>query len=252
MGRVKPFDGNFQMTEFEIIRDYGEALDKNEQIKILADLNVCKKEDIIAVLKKNGIPVPDKVGRKLYSRTTETNEKRDYEKKATNRKGRGVTWNKENLARLGEFVREGLSLQEMAERFGTGSSAISKQICKYGMRGGNGSVGHSDVDDTYIKELERLLKEKESEIKNLTENLVASEELCKDLTETLEKEKGKCEFCKPSKDVAELLLRVRNIKALASLCSACTGRPDIFNDLKFVFANICELSESIIEDLGAL
>ena len=110
----------------------------------------------------------------------------------------------------------------------------------------------TDADETYIKELERLLKEKDSEVKRLTENLVASEEACRNFAEALEEEKDKCEFCKPSKDVTELLLRVRNIKALASLCSACADKPDVLDDLKFVFANICELSDSIIEDLEEL
>lgn len=101
-------------------------------------------------------------------------------------------------------------------------------------------------------ELERLLKEKESEIKSLTENLVASEELCKDLTETLEKERVKCAFCESKVTADGLILRVKNIRALAFLCAVCSDKPDILNELNFVFANICELSDSIIEDLEAL
>ena len=143
MARTKAFDGNFQMTEFEIIKDYGEALDKSEQIKILADLNLCRREDIIAVLKKNGIPVPEVIGRKPYNRTKETKQSSAYDKKSKedrrkkySRGNYGVIWNEENLSRLGELVREGLSLSQITERFGTGPSAISKQICKHGLRGG--------------------------------------------------------------------------------------------------------------------
>lgn len=47
-----------QMTEKEIIRSYKEAKSKQEQIKILADLNTCKKEDIRKILREAGLDVP--------------------------------------------------------------------------------------------------------------------------------------------------------------------------------------------------
>lgn len=39
-----------QMTENEILRSYNQAKDKKEQVKILADLNCCSKEDIQKIL----------------------------------------------------------------------------------------------------------------------------------------------------------------------------------------------------------
>ena len=47
-----------QMTEKEIIRSYKEAKRKQEQIKILADLNTCPKEDIRKILRDAGLDVP--------------------------------------------------------------------------------------------------------------------------------------------------------------------------------------------------
>lgn len=44
-----------QMTESEIVKSYHEAKRKREQVKILADLNNCSKEEITAILFKNGI-----------------------------------------------------------------------------------------------------------------------------------------------------------------------------------------------------
>ena len=43
------------MTDNEIVREYSAAKRKKEQIKILADLNVCKYNDIVDILQKYGI-----------------------------------------------------------------------------------------------------------------------------------------------------------------------------------------------------
>lgn len=42
------------MTEGEIVRLYQQAADKYEQIGILADLNVCDNETIVAILRRYG------------------------------------------------------------------------------------------------------------------------------------------------------------------------------------------------------
>ena len=44
-----------QMNDDEIVKMYREAEDKKAQITILADLNVCEKEDIIKILKAGGV-----------------------------------------------------------------------------------------------------------------------------------------------------------------------------------------------------
>lgn len=43
-----------EMTEMEICRMYRQAKDRNEQIKILADLNCISEEKILEILLKNG------------------------------------------------------------------------------------------------------------------------------------------------------------------------------------------------------
>lgn len=43
------------MTNEEICRNYRQAKSPREQIQILADLNQCKKEEIIHILKENGV-----------------------------------------------------------------------------------------------------------------------------------------------------------------------------------------------------
>jgi len=45
-----------QMSEKEIVKNYKEAADKRNQIKILADMNCCSKEEIKDILRDNGIP----------------------------------------------------------------------------------------------------------------------------------------------------------------------------------------------------
>jgi len=47
-----------QMTENEIVKSYKQATKKVQQIGILADLNLCSKKEIRAILEKNGCEVP--------------------------------------------------------------------------------------------------------------------------------------------------------------------------------------------------
>lgn len=46
------------MSNEEICRDYRAAKNRTKQIGILADLNACKKADIVAVLLETGCDVP--------------------------------------------------------------------------------------------------------------------------------------------------------------------------------------------------
>lgn len=47
------------MTDEEIIREYAESKNKSNQIKILADENLCRQADIVAILRAAGQPVPN-------------------------------------------------------------------------------------------------------------------------------------------------------------------------------------------------
>ena len=53
-----------RLSDKEIVREYNEAKNKNEQITILADLNLMQESDIRDILAKNGIKVSGKRGRK--------------------------------------------------------------------------------------------------------------------------------------------------------------------------------------------
>lgn len=75
-----------RMTEMEICREYNAAKDRRAQIGILADLNVCEKEDILRILILNGQDVtvagPKKPGQKgdkvlqmMFSLLDEADEK---------------------------------------------------------------------------------------------------------------------------------------------------------------------------------
>lgn len=139
-----------EMTEFEIVKDYSESADKAAQIGILADLNMCSPADIVGVLQKNGIPLPEGVTSKQY---------KEFRRPAAGR----VEWNEENIERLRGYVLDGLTLDEIAERFGTGTTAVSKQIAKYDLRGKKSKKAKESIDDTYIKQLEEQLKDAKGE-----------------------------------------------------------------------------------------
>ena len=49
-----------QYTESEIVKEYNQAKYKNKKIGILSQLNTCSRAEIIQILERNGIKVPDK------------------------------------------------------------------------------------------------------------------------------------------------------------------------------------------------
>ncbi len=65
------------MTDEEIVRNYREAKNKREQVKILADLNYMSREEIIQILKAGGIKqqeLPRNRGEKTQKKTEEKPE----------------------------------------------------------------------------------------------------------------------------------------------------------------------------------
>lgn len=48
-------DVTLYMTDAEIVKSYKEAANKRKQVEILCQLNLCKPDDIINVLKKSDI-----------------------------------------------------------------------------------------------------------------------------------------------------------------------------------------------------
>ena len=67
------------MTDIEIVGSFKRALKQKEQVVILAQLNACDKEDIIEVLKKNGIDTT-KVEEQLKPRKRPSNCKKEKTK----------------------------------------------------------------------------------------------------------------------------------------------------------------------------
>lgn len=236
-----------EMTELDIVRDYGQAANKAAQIGILADLNMCSPADIVGVLQKNGIPLPEGVTSKRY---------KEFRRPAAGR----VEWNEENIERLRGYVLDGLSLDEIAERFGTGTTAVSKQIAKYDLRGKKSKKAKESIDDTYIKQLEQQLKEaKEEKQRILAEhNKVVADytEIVVGLEEELAQEKERCAELAGELHrffEKELFLEIerqaKNIKGLAVLGLCAIGKPTVDEAIRSAFLNIAESADGIMEEM---
>ena len=235
-----------EMTEFDIVRDYGQAANKAAQIGILADLNMCSPADIIGILRKNGIPLPEGVTSKRY---------KEFRRPAAGR----VEWNEENIERLRGYVLDGLSLDEIAERFGTGTTAVSKQIAKYDLRGKKSKKAKESIDDTYIKQLEQQLKEAKEEKQRI---LAEHNKAVADYTEMivgfereLEHAKERCEcLCEEMRGIleggvfSEIQMQARNIKGLAVLGLCAVGKDCALEGVRAAFLNIVESADVIVED----
>ena len=59
-----------QMSEGEIVRAYKQAAKKQEQIRILSELNLCDKKTIREILRKNGIDVKEPQNRFTANKET--------------------------------------------------------------------------------------------------------------------------------------------------------------------------------------
>lgn len=59
-----PIGRTLPMTDDEIVRSYQQAEDKKKQLKILAELNLCKTDDIVNILKGAGEEIPEKAVRR--------------------------------------------------------------------------------------------------------------------------------------------------------------------------------------------
>lgn len=235
-----------EMTEFEIVKDYRESADKAAQIGILADLNMCSPGDIVGVLQKNGIPLSEGVTSEQY---------KEFRRPAAGR----VDWSEENIERLRGYVLDGLTLDEIAERFGTGTTAVSKQIAKYDLRGKKSKKAKESVDNTYIKQLEQQLKEAKGEKQRI---LAEHNKAVADYTEMivgferkLEQAKERCEcLCEEMRGIleggvfSEIQMQARNIKGLAVLGLCAVGKDCALEGVRAAFLNITESADVIVEE----
>lgn len=78
------------MSEGEILTSYRQAKDKKEQIRILADLNLCSPSDIREVLKKNGVDGRTLPSGSVNDRPTDQTENKPVAKRPYHRKQRTV------------------------------------------------------------------------------------------------------------------------------------------------------------------
>ena len=64
-----------QMTEFEILKEYREAKDMKEQVKILADCNLCDVWDMVVFFKEHGADINLRWFQNLNPNRAEVNKK---------------------------------------------------------------------------------------------------------------------------------------------------------------------------------
>lgn len=88
-------------TEGEIVNSYRLAKDRTEQIKILSDLNLCDRNDIIDILNKYGFNLPHITKTRKYLR-----------------------WSKKEEQTLITLFDEGRTYGEIAKLLGRNSEAI--------------------------------------------------------------------------------------------------------------------------------
>lgn len=111
------------MTVYEIVQMYKEAKDKNAQIEILADMNMCSKEDILLVLQNEGL-ISGVKGKKTKA---EKPVKRKTQKET-------FSWDEEAKERVRKLLREGLSVLEVSERMGLNYSQVRNAVTNYNLR----------------------------------------------------------------------------------------------------------------------
>lgn len=97
----------FPWPEDEIVASYRSALDKKAQIKILADLNVCKVQDIRELLIEHGEDLPE--------------VRRDL---------RVLKWTVQEETQLRQLAVEGKSAAEIAELMGRTRKSIEQKLSK--------------------------------------------------------------------------------------------------------------------------
>ena len=217
-------------SDYEIIKDYGEAANKREQIKILADLNCCKQDEIVAVLSKNGIPLPEGWGKKNRGRTQK------------------IEWTDAMIKRLRDCYSDGMSQKDIAEVFGIGSASVSRAIEKFGIKEkaeqkpAKKTGAKSRVDNDYIEHLECLLKNKDSEL----ESQIAAN---KNLAEELNTLKEGSVSSKLSRDV---ICELMSAKGLLDLAIMGFSKSDVQMGVHAAILNACESIAAVLEVCGSV
>ena len=110
-----------QMAEADIVASYRQAAKPADQIKVLADLNVCSKARIIEVLRRAGVELPGKAKRKAPQHFSRDEARALYD--------------------------EGLDDKEMSERLGVSVQTVIKWRCDNGLQRGTGRPRKTEATD---------------------------------------------------------------------------------------------------------
>lgn len=108
-----------QMTPKEIVRNYREAKNKKMQIGILAELNLCSKQDILDILKQEGLPHRELPRTRKESSVSSKTKKEPVKKEITEA---AVERKREEIP---EAVKEAITKQMIEEQ-----EAIDKHTAK--------------------------------------------------------------------------------------------------------------------------
>ena len=134
---------NFPWPEDEIVASYRSALDKKSQLKILADLNVCKVQDIRELLIAHGETLPE------------------------------VKWTVQEEAQLRQLAAEVKSATEIAELMGRTKKSIEQKLSKMHI-----SLRRQPVMLEALPTEKDILKEKLTEsVDNLDKSLKQAQEM---------------------------------------------------------------------------
>ena len=134
----------FIYDEGWIVREYQQALNKNNEIKILAELNVCTTDDIIELLKEHGAI---KGFPSSQSNTAGVKKVR----------AESVKWTAELDAEVARLYKDGVKIKEIAERLGINKQAI------YDRRSHFNKMAKKFEEDFAPK----VTEEKESDVKDI-------------------------------------------------------------------------------------
>ena len=153
----------------EIIALYKQAVDKNKQIKILADLNCCSKEEILNILAEAGAisGVSKEIAKGATPQAAEPTvqyTQESYSDKVVKRNKN--KWTKESLEEVQRFIDEGLTYAEIGERMGTDKTGIQNAVNRHGLRGRSYKA---DEADKIIEELKRKLIHMQNELDDISE-----------------------------------------------------------------------------------
>ncbi len=116
-----------EMTPWEICREYRQAQYKDEQITILAHLNVCSKSDIIKILAENGIE--HKAGKKRRGAKPNSAVKaiRGIPRP---KRGPRYKWSEEEINKMLKLHEQGKKTAEIAAILGIDVLKIRGKLCR--------------------------------------------------------------------------------------------------------------------------